>query len=730
MELNDQIVRVDASALLRNIKEIEHQLSEYHRQDKIPPWADAIIKRLERLEASDVASKAKLSKDLRDNAGPVTIQDLANDERIISKVKDVIDTDLSGVKLGLESKVTSLSMEVERLHKLLQIRPTNSDLQQLTVGIQQLDMKINETMSDAKNAFKNVIQQQIVNELESIHKDIISKSLLSNDSIISISKRVDTFQQDIKDIRSGIESFMSGTNKSIDTAQELVNSCKNDISALQGVIEENNHNTQQAFSEVKFAQQMANDIFSDYKASVTGRLMKMDESVSNQDILLKDTVMQVESSLNKTEDHFAKLETTLDDFKKLYVSEQQTNETKLTECASNIADVHARLSDTESFINLIKTDNVLETVKQQSSVLQSHETKLSEHFISISKLFSSSEELHSHIVSTNSNLEGTKLMVSDILQRLNKIDEDMKLQDASIASLQGAVQKADTDLSRLFVICDEIAMHREQIGGIDQRLKSHQSTLSTLLENSDDHDRRIEQIVELMEKADENLVKKMDMIRSSIMDLLMQRQAEMDASLQNMKDNIDILSSAGEGSIGGGRGRMGTLASKKGPLGGPGSLAGGIGSGNSISGEHSQLSQLSHSISPATLSFLADLCMNFEEIAIKKTFVPELPPAMREHLTTTCQEQAEWMSTLIDSDVVQRLLQETGEEGVDADKMIHDKRTEKVDELIQAVRESAHTHHPNPGIVRYDAREKFLKQLRKAMDLCLSKHNQVRLGIL
>ena len=35
--------------------------------------------------------------------------------------------------------------------------------------------------------------------------------------------------------------------------------------------------------------------------------------------------------------------------------------------------------------------------------------------------------------------------------------------------------------------------------------------------------------------------------------------------------------------------------------------------------------------------FLADLCINFEEISIRKTYVPEIPPTMCEHITATSQ---------------------------------------------------------------------------------------------
>ena len=45
-----QIVRVDANALLKTIRDLEYQLSEHHRQDKIPAWALAFETRISAIE--------------------------------------------------------------------------------------------------------------------------------------------------------------------------------------------------------------------------------------------------------------------------------------------------------------------------------------------------------------------------------------------------------------------------------------------------------------------------------------------------------------------------------------------------------------------------------------------------------------------------------------------------------------------------------------------------------
>jgi hypothetical protein len=49
---NDAL-KVDTSLLLNSIKELETSLSDYHRQDRQPKWADTIVMRLEALELAE-----------------------------------------------------------------------------------------------------------------------------------------------------------------------------------------------------------------------------------------------------------------------------------------------------------------------------------------------------------------------------------------------------------------------------------------------------------------------------------------------------------------------------------------------------------------------------------------------------------------------------------------------------------------------------------------------------
>ena len=57
---------------------------------------------------------------------------LNNLHRLISKMRAALDSQLISTRLSLESRLNSVSFELERMHKLLHIRPTTSEFQQVS----------------------------------------------------------------------------------------------------------------------------------------------------------------------------------------------------------------------------------------------------------------------------------------------------------------------------------------------------------------------------------------------------------------------------------------------------------------------------------------------------------------------------------------------------------------------------------------------------------------------
>jgi hypothetical protein len=124
-------------------------------------------------------------------------------------------------------------------------------------------------------------------------------------------------------------------------------------------------------------------------------------------------------------------------------------------------------------------------------------------------------------------------------------------------------------------------------------------------------------------------------------------------------------------------------------------------------------------------TFIADLCINYEEISVRKTYVTELPPTMCEHVAATAQALAAFIATCTDAEAIQKVLK-GGPNDLDYDDtMVSNMRQKKVDEFLEEVLAIVVANNSQPGLTRTDARNQFLKQTKKALQMCMSKHDQV-----
>jgi hypothetical protein len=146
--------------------------------------------------------------------GPgVSMTDLANDERILLKFKTELDLQVSNVKVSLESKVSSAALELDRLHKLLQIRPTTSELQQVVVNVFDLNRKMQEGMKDVTSNVKAIVQDKVAEHMTTIMEQLKATEQLSEQNYKLIMNKVDGFTSDVSTIRQDVETKFSTSDK-------------------------------------------------------------------------------------------------------------------------------------------------------------------------------------------------------------------------------------------------------------------------------------------------------------------------------------------------------------------------------------------------------------------------------------------------------------------------------------------------------------------------------------
>ena len=211
-----------------------------------------------------------------------------------------------------------------------------------------------------------------------------------------------------------------------------------------------------------------------------------------------------------------------------------------------------------------------------------------------------------------------------------------------------------------------------------------------------------------MKFNDDKAQRRMDEMRKEIMVAMVDKQEAMEIKLQVVRDSIDVIATSGDNS------------SKHG---GSASMGGGVVSGGElnvvvISKEDQKAITFDRAL------FVAELCMNYEDISVRKTALPDLPETICEHLAATAQAFSSFAAQCADGEAIQTMLRGRPDNISYADA-ISERRQKLLQDFVSIVSSKVEANNPQPGQIRAEARDKFIRQLRRALDVAMSKHDQV-----
>ena len=232
-----QMKEVDAEGLLVKLKEVQEKLGVFANistSETPPAWAEGIVPRLEHLEKvlsiieEDVKRKEAEARDAANLAASSTAPSLSMDElrleqNILRKVYEHICNEVGAVKYIYQSKVETMSRELDRLQTLLKLRPTNRDLSSVQSVVSDLSVSTKTIMSGTSGKIGEIVKESVQAELSSM-TDRIMKSEASLDTGFNIANRkIEAFNTSIQNFNSGIESTNAKTKKRLDESQHFAN---------------------------------------------------------------------------------------------------------------------------------------------------------------------------------------------------------------------------------------------------------------------------------------------------------------------------------------------------------------------------------------------------------------------------------------------------------------------------------------------------------------------------
>lgn len=569
----EQVLKVDANALLKTIRDLEYKLSEYQRQDKPPGWAISLDTRLQQVEKllasqqtstpissppkSQIRASNPMMEPIRDNSvdpQPLTIQGLTLEDRILTKMRNELDVKIANSQVHFDNVISASNLEMERIHKLLNIRPTTSEMQQIMVAVNNVETKTMFKLSEMQNLMFSQLKDRVSQEMLVLFDELKNNRSQSEEINKLYSKQFGDYGLQLTELRQGVDNslqlFSTQMNELQDVMKQKTRSLQNQLDETNEALRKQDLKQTKHIEEFKadydyqinkFDEQ--NQTFHEQINEIQQQSQVFQEKINEQ---LAHFLVEFEEIKNTTNENQLQIEDNKLQIKDNYslfsqaIDEQKLSHESLTRKVDRTIsivdefyqlDFPGRLKKHDEHLNKINYDiidlqNQLKALEQNE--LQPFQQKvttlidlcnvripavLNEQGIRIDNL---TKESHGH------------------LQELERHQHQIKLLNIQNETILLPLQQEYSDFKsgeykHLF---DEVAAIKELV--------------TASIDNHAEFVHRLEELEETFEGFDANIVERINHLRDNLMEMLIEKQSETSQNVRHLKDNLDVMSMAGD----------------------------------------------------------------------------------------------------------------------------------------------------------------------------------------
>jgi len=120
-----------------------------------------------------------------------------------------------------------------------------------------------------------------------------------------------------------------------------------------------------------------------------------------------------------------------------------------------------------------------------------------------------------------------------------------------------------------------------------------------------------------------------------------------------------------------------------------------------------------------------EICRELEDLAAARLYTPSMSTRMRAEIASSAQELASCVASQADTIAIEEVLESDPKRIMYTDSEVAALRVRTLDAFMEGLERSLDRAFPTPGQYRRNARIYFVTKLRQAVDLALSKHDQV-----
>ena len=308
----ESIMRVDAAALLRTIKDIEYKLSEHQRQDKMPAWAVSLETRLARIEhvtlppSPQSKSRPIIEPHDEEEAAPQaeaegkvptawstpggvaagakidmrSLQDMVLEDRVVGKVRGEIDSKVHAAELSFDAKLSAFTLEMDRVHKLLQIRPTTSEMQQVVVSVHEIEKEVRNSLGDIKEDVLATVRGRVSEEMVTIMTQLNSTRENSASSMQLINSAVDQHAAEMSDIRQGVQQSVEQMEAQLAAARQETKDLEERLAVVKFQLQQDMSQINGVCTDLKLEQRADAEHLATYKTKNAEMIAQLQTQIS------------------------------------------------------------------------------------------------------------------------------------------------------------------------------------------------------------------------------------------------------------------------------------------------------------------------------------------------------------------------------------------------------------------------------------------------------------------
>jgi ActR/RegA family two-component response regulator len=724
----NNIMKVDTHALLDTLKNLEDKLSNYYRADDVPAWAGSVIPRMEILEMKSSKLEKKQNQMIASGTGgaPGTggtagITEIQMEGRIFDRIKNELDTQVGTAKLTLESKVSSISLELDRLHKLLQIRPTTSELQKVVLQIQEIKKTVQGNMNELSSSVELIVKDKVVGEMGSIMDKLKSIDANTSANLKIMLDKMNVITSDMSALRVGVQNSMDVIKFQIDSAGKQMTDHGEKITQQRIDFEEHNEQLNEQFMEVQASHTDLVNSVSVLSGQLNNDLNEARLKMAKHDKDVNDLRLYNQRMEEAVAKKFGTISSAVQELSASYLLDSEQHKTALAELKDVVTGIGEKGEETASQLDILIKGDILTVISNIEARQLEEKKRVTELEEKIGTLGLRLGKMSKGLSTVQEAIEPLEAGMTAHTERLDSMSFENK---NNFEAVNKEIQKQVSDL---VVVRDEAAVIKTIGLASDQRVKVIQSTMSDLLTQTEAFGKRFGEISITIEREKLEMLKSVQEAEDALKITMLEKHAEIEGAVQNIKENMDLMAHATE--------HHSTRHNAKSPMkdskknGRTPTTKREVGANllnSAVEGAAIPAVTMEEQLAVAQThaQFIGDLCINFEEVSIRRSEVPPIPNVIIENVIATVQVLATYVANNADAEsVVQVLRANPGE--VQYDDLVSSKRHQKLEMFLQEVNILLMNNNKQPGQVRLEAREKFMNMLRMALDLCISKHEQV-----